>query len=81
MKLPGLDAVALQFHINGLQIALPPVPDFKAKPHRPFLAIVVAVEIAAIQTELREIRRVEVGQIVQRVNTAIFLGPPFLNSK
>lgn len=79
VKLPGLGAfplLARQFHIDALQIALPPIQDFKAKPHRPLVAI-VAVEIAAIQTELREVRRVEVGQIVQRVNAATLFGPAF----
>ena len=57
-------------------MALPPIRDCKAKPHRPFLAI-VAVEITAIQAKLREVRLVEVGQIVLRVNAANLFGTAF----
>ena len=77
VKFPGCDTAALQFHLNGLYIALPAVPDGKAKPHDPFLTIVGAVKIAAIQTESQKVRRIEVGQIAQRVNAATLLGPAF----
>ncbi|MEK6801884.1 MAG: hypothetical protein AABZ34_04355 [Nitrospirota bacterium] len=76
VKFPGCDTVARQLHMNSLYIAFPAVPDGKAKPHHPFLAV-VAVKIAAIQTRLPEVRRIEVGQIVQRVDAAMLLGPAF----
>ena len=44
-------------------IALSPVHDVKTKPHQSLVAIVPAVEIAAIQTESREVRLVGVSQI------------------
>jgi hypothetical protein len=80
VKLPGLAAAALQFHSNALQIALPPVRGCKAKSHHPLLAI-SAVEITAIQAELREARCVEVIQIVERVHTVLFLGFSFSELK
>jgi hypothetical protein len=76
VKLPGLAADALQFHINALHIALPPVHDVKAKPHHPLVAI-VAIEITAIQTEPREVRLVGVVQIVQRMNAVNLFGTAF----
>src|SRR5215475_8518571 len=76
VKVTGRDAVAFQFHIHGLQIALSPVPDFKAEPDRPFLAV-VEVEIRVVQTGLFKICLVEVGKVVQRMNAASLFGPAF----
>jgi hypothetical protein len=44
--------------MNGLHIDLPSIRGFKAKSYNPILAI-IAVDIAAIQTELREVRGVK----------------------
>jgi hypothetical protein len=70
------NAAAGQLHMNASQIPLPSILGFKAKPDRPFLAI-VAVEIAAVQPEMREVTRVEVGHVVQGVNAALFLRAAF----
>src|SRR4030095_9588958 len=62
---------------NAPHIALSPIHDVKTKPHQSLVAIVAAVEIAAIQTESREVSRVEVLQIAQRMNAVNFFGTAF----
>src|SRR5678815_1722998 len=66
-------APAAQFQLNTPQITLMPVRCSKANPHSTLLV----VEVDAIQPTRREVKAVEVWQVVQWVNAAIFLGPTF----
>src|SRR5262245_66492957 len=60
----GLAAVASQFHLNRLQIALPPIQGFEEEPDRPFLATVVGVEIRTVQTWLFKVGLVDIRQVL-----------------
>jgi hypothetical protein len=61
-------------HVDSLQVSLPPVRQFKAKSHGTPVAVAV-VEVASIEPGRREVDRVPVREVVQRVNAAMCFRP------
>src|SRR5262249_10924503 len=58
----------------ALDVSLSAIMRGEAKPHRSFQIIVIDIEVAAIDTELAEVRRVRIGKVMQRMDAAAFLG-------
>src|SRR5262249_33001098 len=66
--------VPFQLYPNALDVPLSAIMRGEAKPHRSFQIIVIDIEVAAIDTELAEVRRVRIGKVMQRMDAAAFLG-------
>src|SRR5262245_50805529 len=69
------DRAPLQRHVNRLQVPLPSMREREAEPDHAFG--VGVVEVAPIKTKVREIGRVGVREIPQRMNTVPLLRAAF----